>query len=38
MNADARADLARRLATTLATRYSLSVDADPERFLEELAA
>src|SRR5712691_10824785 len=38
MNTGARAQLARRLATTLASRYALSVDPDPERFLEELAA
>src|SRR5712691_3588235 len=38
MNAGARSELAQRLATTLASRYALSVDPDPERFLEELAA
>jgi uncharacterized RDD family membrane protein YckC len=38
MNGDARADLAQRLANTLATRYGLSVAGDAERFLEELAA
>jgi uncharacterized RDD family membrane protein YckC len=38
MNSQARSDLARRLATTLATRYGLSLDVDPETFLEELAA
>jgi uncharacterized RDD family membrane protein YckC len=38
MNVAARADLAHRLATTLAARYGLSLDGDSEHFLEELAA
>jgi uncharacterized RDD family membrane protein YckC len=38
MNASARADLAQRLATTLASRYALAVEGGAERFLEELAA
>jgi uncharacterized RDD family membrane protein YckC len=33
----ARADLAQRIATALAQRYSLTVDGDPERFLERLS-
>jgi uncharacterized RDD family membrane protein YckC len=38
MNTVARADLAQRLASTLATRYGLSVEGEAEKFLEELAA
>jgi uncharacterized RDD family membrane protein YckC len=38
MNTVARSELAQRLASTLASRYALPVDPDPERFLEELAA
>jgi uncharacterized RDD family membrane protein YckC len=37
MNLGARADLALRLATTLAARYGLALDGDSERFLEDLA-
>jgi uncharacterized RDD family membrane protein YckC len=38
MNLLARADLASRLATAFSQRYGLTVGADPERFLEDLAA
>lgn len=36
MNLESRADVARRLAEALATRYGLHVDGNPEGFLEQL--
>lgn len=38
MNPSARADLAARLANALSTRYGLTVETDPEAFLERLGA
>jgi uncharacterized RDD family membrane protein YckC len=37
MHADARAQLAQRLAAALSQRYGLPLESDPERFLEGLA-
>jgi uncharacterized RDD family membrane protein YckC len=37
MHPGARADLAGRMATVLGRRYGLTVDGDPERFLESLS-
>jgi uncharacterized RDD family membrane protein YckC len=38
LHPDARADLARRLASAMAQRYQLPLEEDPEVFLERLAA
>jgi uncharacterized RDD family membrane protein YckC len=38
LHADARADLATRLASAMAQRYHLPLEGDPEYFLERLAA
>jgi uncharacterized RDD family membrane protein YckC len=38
LHPEARADLARRLATAMAQRYHLPLEEDPEAFLERLAA